>query len=40
MDRFDGDDRLNDHRIEDEVREVVDALLAEAEPTDPRKLAA
>jgi chromate reductase len=40
MDRFDADGRLNDESLEDEVREVVDDLLAEADPKDPRKLAA
>jgi chromate reductase len=40
MDRFDADGRLNDQSLEDEVREVVDELLAEAELNDPGKLAA
>jgi hypothetical protein len=40
MDRFDAEGRLNDPSLEDEMREVVDELLAEAEPRDPRKLAA
>jgi chromate reductase len=40
MDRFGNDGRLNDESLEEEVREVVDDLLAEAEPTDPGELAA
>jgi chromate reductase, NAD(P)H dehydrogenase (quinone) len=40
MDRFDADGRLNDERLVDEVREVVDDLLAEADPEDSRKLVA
>jgi len=40
MDRFDAVGRLNDQSLEDEVREVVDELLAEVEPNDPGKLAA
>jgi len=40
MDRFDADGRLNDASHEDEVREVVKGLLAEAEPNNPGKLAA
>jgi chromate reductase len=37
MDRFDADGRLNDESHADEVREIVDELLAEAHPTDSRK---
>lgn len=40
MERFDAAGRLNDPSLEDEMREVVDELLAEAEPRDPAKLAA
>jgi chromate reductase len=40
MDRFDADGRLNDHNLEDELREVVDELLAAAEPNRPGQLAA
>jgi hypothetical protein len=40
MDRFDADGRLDDRSVEDQVREVVDDLLAEADPNDPRKVAA
>jgi hypothetical protein len=40
MDRFDAAGRLNDPSIEDELREVVDELLAKAEPTGDRELAA
>jgi chromate reductase len=40
MDHFDGDGRLSDSRVGDEVREVIDELLAEAEPNDPNALAA
>jgi chromate reductase len=35
MDRFDADGRLTDENVGDELREVVDDLLAEAESTDP-----
>ena len=40
MDRFDADGRLDDENLGAEVREIVDGLLAEAEPQDPGKLAA
>jgi chromate reductase len=40
MDRFGNDGRLNDESLEEEVREVVDDLLAEAEPADPGEHAA
>jgi chromate reductase, NAD(P)H dehydrogenase (quinone) len=40
MDRFDADGRLNDESLEEQLREVVDDLLAEADPKDSRKLAA
>jgi chromate reductase len=40
MDHFDGDGRLSDSRVGDEVREVIDELLAEAEPNDSDALAA
>ena len=40
MDRFGNDGRLNDESLEEEVREVVDDLLAEAEPADPAEHAA
>ncbi len=40
MDRFDADGRLNDENLEDEVREIVDDLLEEAESNDPGELAA
>ena len=38
QDRFDADGRLKGPSLEDEMREVVDDLLAE--PSHPRKLAA
>jgi chromate reductase len=40
MDRFDADGCLNDESLEEQVREVAGELLAEAQLTDPRKLAA
>jgi chromate reductase len=40
IDRFDADGRLNDPSLENELRELVDDLLAEAEAKDPGKLAA
>jgi chromate reductase, NAD(P)H dehydrogenase (quinone) len=40
IDRFDADGRLIDESLEDEVREVVDGLLADADPKDSRKLVA
>jgi chromate reductase len=40
MDRFDADGRLNDENLRDELREVVDDLLAEAQPNASGKLAA
>jgi chromate reductase len=40
MDRFDVDGCLNDQNLGDEVREVVDDLLAEAGSNDPGELAA
>jgi chromate reductase, NAD(P)H dehydrogenase (quinone) len=40
MDRFDADGRLNDPNLEDEVREVVRTLMAEAEPVHVELLAA
>lgn len=40
MDRFGADGRLNDESLEEQFREVVDDLLAEADPKDSRKLAA
>jgi chromate reductase len=40
MDRFGADGRLNEMEIEEQVREVVSELLAQAKPLDPGKLAA
>lgn len=40
MERLDADGRLGDTSLEDEMREVVASLLAEAEPQDPSRLAA
>ena len=40
MDRSNADGRLNDENLEDELREIVDDLLAEAQPNDPGKLVA
>jgi chromate reductase len=39
-DRFGSDGRLNDADLEEQVREVVDVLLAEARRRDPGRLAA
>jgi len=39
-DRFDAYGRLNDERLVDEVREVVDELLAEADAENSGKLVA
>jgi len=40
MDRFDENGRLTDENLEDELREVVSALLAEIQSTEVRNLAA
>jgi hypothetical protein len=40
MDRFDGAGRLNDESVEEQLREVTDVLLLEAQPRDSGKLAA
>jgi len=40
MDRFGADGRLNEMEIEEQVREVISELLAQAKPLDPGKLAA
>ena len=40
MDRFDDYGRLNDENLEDQVREVLDALLAETRSTELAQLAA
>jgi chromate reductase len=40
MERFDANSRLNDENLDEQVREVAGALLAEAQSTDPERLAA
>jgi chromate reductase len=40
MDRFDGDGRLNDPNLEQQVRELAGALIAEARSADPEQRAA
>jgi chromate reductase len=40
MDRFDGDGRLNDPNLEQQVRELAGALITEARPADPERRAA
>ncbi len=40
MERFDEDGRLTDQKVEDQVREVTDALLAESRSTELAELAA
>jgi chromate reductase, NAD(P)H dehydrogenase (quinone) len=40
MDRFDADGRLNEGSLEEQMREVVEDLMAEADPMDSRELAA
>jgi chromate reductase len=40
MDRFDADGRLNEPNLEEEVREIVSTLVAEAHAAEPERLAA
>jgi hypothetical protein len=40
MDRFDGDGRLNDANLEQQVRELAGELVAEAQSVDAEQVAA